>query len=44
MNLLVGAAVLTRAGWLRAQGVPLSPGAQQFQPRSREALAALIQG
>jgi trans-AT polyketide synthase/acyltransferase/oxidoreductase domain-containing protein len=44
MNLLVGAAVLTRAGWLRAQGVPLSPGAQQFQPRSRAALAALIQG
>ena len=44
MNLLVGAAVLTRAGWLRAQGVPLSAGAQRFQPRSREALAALIQG
>ncbi len=44
MNLLFGAAALTRAGWLRTQGVPLSPGAQRFAPRSREELAELIQG
>jgi PfaD family protein len=44
LNLLVGAAVLTRAGWLRAQGVPLSPGAQRFAPRRREELTELIQG
>ena len=44
MNLLVGAAVLTRTGWLRAQGVPLPPGARKFVPRRREELAQLIQG
>ena len=44
MNLLVGAAALTRAGWLRAQGVPLPPGAQRFTPRRREELAALVRG
>ena len=44
LNLLVGAAVLTRVGWLRAQGVPLTPGAQRFTPRRREELAELIQG
>jgi trans-AT polyketide synthase/acyltransferase/oxidoreductase domain-containing protein len=44
MNLLIGAVVLTRVGWLRAQGVPLSPGAQRFVPRRREELAELLQG
>jgi trans-AT polyketide synthase, acyltransferase and oxidoreductase domains len=32
MNLLVGAAVVTRAGWLRSQGVSLPPGAGNFPP------------
>jgi len=41
LNLLVGAAALTRAGWLRAQGVPLPPEAQRFAPRPRDALPAL---
>lgn len=44
LNLLVGAAVLTRAGWLRAQGVPLAAGARRFVPWRREELAELIQG
>ena len=44
MNLLVGAAALTRANWLRAQGVPLPPRALRFAPRTRAELAALIQG
>jgi trans-AT polyketide synthase/acyltransferase/oxidoreductase domain-containing protein len=42
MNLLVGAAALTRAGWLRAQGVPLPPEAQRFAPRRRGELSALL--
>ncbi|MFQ5805598.1 MAG: PfaD family polyunsaturated fatty acid/polyketide biosynthesis protein [Phycisphaerae bacterium] len=42
MNLLVGAAALTRAGWLRAQGVPLAPDAQRFAPRPRAELSALV--
>ena len=41
MNLLVGAAALTRAGWLRAQGVTLSPEAEHFAPRELEELSAL---
>lgn len=32
MNLLAGAAVVTRAGWLRNQGVSLPPGAGIFSP------------
>lgn len=32
MNLLAGAAVVTRAGWLRSQGVSLPPGAGNFPP------------
>jgi trans-AT polyketide synthase/acyltransferase/oxidoreductase domain-containing protein len=43
MNLLLGAAALTRAGWLRTQGVPLPPDAQTFIPCRREELAALVQ-
>ena len=42
MNLLVGAAALMRAGWLRAQGVPLSRAARRFAPRDRAELAALV--
>ncbi len=44
MNLLVGATKLTRAGWLRTQGVPLSPAEQSFVPRRIEELTELIQG
>ena len=42
MNLLVGAAALARAGWLRAQGVPLPRAARRFAPRDRADLAALV--
>lgn len=44
MNLLVGAAALTRANWLRAQSVPLPLQAVRFAPRTRAELAALVQG
>ena len=42
MNLLVGAAVMTRVGWLRAQGVALPASAARFAPRQRDELAALV--
>ena len=42
LNLLVGAAALTRAGWLRAQGVSLPPEADRFAPRERDELAELV--
>ena len=42
MNLLVGAAAITRAGWLRTQGIPLSPEAQGFIPREPDALTTLL--
>ena len=32
MNLMYGAAVATRAAWLRAQGVPIPPGADAMRP------------
>ncbi|MGE0083609.1 MAG: PfaD family polyunsaturated fatty acid/polyketide biosynthesis protein [Desulfococcaceae bacterium] len=32
MNLLTGAAVVTRAGWLRSQGIVLPPDAGKFSP------------
>ncbi len=41
MNLLVGAAAVTRGGWLRVQGVSLSPAATRFRPQERGALSAL---
>jgi trans-AT polyketide synthase, acyltransferase and oxidoreductase domains len=44
LNLLVGAAALTRAAWLRAQGVPLPSRAMRFAPRTREEIAGLLQG
>ena len=43
MNLLIGAAALTRAGWLRTQGVPLSPACESFTPRTLDELAELVQ-
>ncbi|MFQ5423849.1 MAG: PfaD family polyunsaturated fatty acid/polyketide biosynthesis protein [Phycisphaerae bacterium] len=42
LNLLHGAAVLTRVQWLRAQGVDLPPTAQAVAPMERAALAALL--
>jgi hypothetical protein len=42
MNLLVGAAVTTRVGWLRTQSVPLSPQMQRFVPRERSELADVV--
>ena len=42
LNLLVGAAALARAGWLRAQGVSLPRAARRFVPRDRAELAALV--
>lgn len=36
MNLLFGAAVLTRAGWLRCQGAVLPPAAEQYRPLTME--------
>ncbi len=44
LNLMVGAAVLTRVGWLRAQGVPIPPAAERFDPMEREALEAVLRG
>ena len=41
MNLLVGAAALTRAGWLRAQGVTLPAEAGRFTPHEQAELAEL---
>ncbi len=42
MNLLVGAAALTRVGWLRAQGVRLPAGADHFRPREAAELDELL--
>jgi hypothetical protein len=33
LNLLEGAAVITRAGQLRSFGIPVSPASFQFRPR-----------
>lgn len=41
MNLLVGAAVLTRANWLQTQGVRLPPEAARFSPLKFEQLRIL---
>lgn len=42
LNLLVGASVATRAGWLRQQGVSLPPGAGAFAPLPPERLAEIL--
>ncbi len=39
MNLLMGACVITRAGWLRVQGVSPGPAAERFAPLTEEALS-----
>jgi PfaD family protein len=41
-NLLVGASVVTRAGWLRQQGVRLPPGAAAFPPLPEASLAEIL--
>ncbi|MFW6241604.1 MAG: hypothetical protein ACOC98_13485, partial [Thermodesulfobacteriota bacterium] len=41
-NLLVGASVVTRAGWLRQQGVSLPPGASAFAPLPDASLAEIL--
>lgn len=41
MNLLVGASVVTRAAWLRNQGVQVPPKAAAFSPMTADALAEL---
>ncbi len=43
MNLMVGAAALTRAAWLRTQGVPLPAEALRFTPRPLPELEGLLQ-
>ncbi len=42
LNLLVGAAVATRAAWLRAYGVSLPAAARRFAPRPQAELAQLL--
>jgi PfaD family protein len=42
LNLLAGAAVLTRAGWLRSQGAGLDSKIERFTPLPREQLLELI--
>jgi PfaD family protein len=42
MNLLVGAAVVTRANWLRCQGLILPPGTGTFPPTELSTLYELI--
>jgi trans-AT polyketide synthase, acyltransferase and oxidoreductase domains len=42
MNLLLGAAVLTRANWLRMQGVTLPAAAMQFRPRELTEIFSLL--
>lgn len=43
MNLLVGAAVVTRANWLSNQGIPLSPETIKFSPTPLSELLALLE-
>ncbi len=42
LNLMHGAAVLTRANWLRTQGVELPPQASHVRPKTRNELALLL--
>jgi trans-AT polyketide synthase/acyltransferase/oxidoreductase domain-containing protein len=41
LNLLLGAAVLIRAGWLRVQGIALPPGADRYRPLEMETIHRL---
>jgi PfaD family protein len=42
LNLLLGAAVCIRAGWLRTQGIDLPPGISRFRPMERQELLRWI--
>jgi len=42
MNLLLGAATITRAAWLKNQGVPLPPHADRFIPKSTQEIESLL--
>ena len=42
MNLLAGAALVTRANWLRTQGIVLPPGAGEFSPMELSKIYELI--
>lgn len=42
LNLLLGASALTRAAWLRAQGIELPPEAARFVPRTSDELSRLL--
>ncbi|MDY6903310.1 MAG: PfaD family polyunsaturated fatty acid/polyketide biosynthesis protein [Thermodesulfobacteriota bacterium] len=42
LNLLVGASVVTRASWLRNQGIQLPPDAASFVPMTADALTDII--
>jgi PfaD family protein len=44
MNLLLGAAVLTRANWLKNQHIDLPPDAQQFVPLTMDKIDELLSG
>ncbi len=41
-NLMLGAAVLTRANWLKTQGLKLSPEAQHYRPIEPSAISTLL--
>lgn len=42
MNLLMGAAILTRSRWLASQGIELSHSLQQFAPLEMNEIASLL--
>lgn len=44
LNILTGAAATLRAGWLKAQGVPLPPTAPGFRPLPPDELRAALNG
>jgi trans-AT polyketide synthase/acyltransferase/oxidoreductase domain-containing protein len=43
MNLMLGAAVLTRVNWLKTQGLHLAPEAQQYRPMELKTISTLIE-
>ncbi len=44
MNLMLGAALLTRVNWLRQQGIALPAGAQRFDPLRLTEILQLLEG
>jgi hypothetical protein len=42
LNLLVGAAVITRVNWLQLQGLFLKPALTRFRPLTTDELATII--